>query len=342
MARSIVFMGSPWFVLPVVQVLYNHPEFRLDCVVTAPGRNRQRRRQSQSLPTAVAEWVMKLSSNHEQPTESSEAPQHPPRLLEPPDVNHPEVLAILSQLKPALIITAAYGQILGDECLRLPTYGVLNIHPSKLPAYRGATPVQTAIWNGDQHTAVSFVKSVRSVDAGAIVSQYPVTISATETTAQLLERTFVMASEHVVSAGEQVMRTDFQGTPQDDSLATYCMRFTKQSGLVTWEQAGEHIFNQYRALEPWPGCYTFYNNQRVKLHGLGLSQSSHHEPAAFSWNRELQQLTVGTSSVDLIITAVTIAAKPQMSGRDFWNMVHSQPTWPQQFSPPPNPRELNP
>lgn len=324
MAASIVFMGSPPSVVPVLKALYEHESLELVGVVTAPPHKQVRRSRAGSpRPTAVAQWVRSLASS------ATPEPQ-PVRLLEPAAVNHVDVLTALRELQPAVIITAAYGQILSEEFLAIPTYGVLNIHPSKLPAYRGATPVQAAIRNGDTSTAVSFVKSVAQLDAGRVISWHPVAIDPQETAGQLLERTFQLASGLVVAAVQQVL-AGATGVLQDETQVSYCAKLTKESAQVRWDWPGERIFNQYRAFDPWPGCYTFYNHKRVKLQGLVPVKVARRAPGEFGWDQELGRLTVGTSSGDLAIDALTIAAKKLMNGQGFWHMVHSQPQWPRRF-----------
>lgn len=332
-ASTIVFMGSPPFVVPVLRALYEHESFDLALVVTAPPHQQLRRgRILMSQPTAVAQWVRALAAG---PSPGGELELRPlrPQLLEPVAVNHRDVLTTLRQLQPDLIITAAYGQILSEECLAIPTYGVLNIHPSKLPAYRGATPIQAAIMNGDTSTAVSFVKSVMQLDAGRVISWHPVAIEPQETAGQLLERIFELASGWVVAAAQQLL-AGATGALQDEAQVSYCAKLTKASAQVHWDSTAERIFNQYRALDPWPGCYTFYNNKRVKLQGLAPVATACWAPAEFGWDQDLACLTVGSSSGDLAIGGLTMAGKKLMDGQGFWHMVHSQPQWPRRFHSP--------
>lgn len=313
---SVVFMGSPEFVIVVAQTLYEDPQFDLVAVVTAPPS--YSRRHKKPLFTPVAEWVRQLPPSH------SHDPYAAVQLLEPVDVNVPEVIQSLSEYSPQLVITAAYGQILSDRFLAIADYGVLNIHPSRLPAYRGASPIQSALLHGETTTAVSFVKTVQKLDAGDIVYQHEVDIADHETAVELLERVFVLASQWIKPACLRLMSPGYCGVAQDEKKVSFCAKVDRSSGHMDFKKSAVRLVNQYRALQPWPGCYTFYNRKRVKISGLSLAPTHRYAPFEFGYEKSSQRLMIGTSDGDLMAQTLTLESKKPLKARDFWNMIRSQ------------------
>lgn len=297
----VIFMGTPEFVVPVAKVLHTSELVDLVAVITAPGSKKK------TLSSPVAMWAHALS-----------APIH---CLEPDSVNHIDVMRTTTALTPKLIITAAYGQILSGEFLSIPSHGVLNIHPSRLPRYRGASPVPSTILAGDTTTAVSFVKTVKKLDAGDIVMQVPVDITPNETAHELLCRMFHLASHHVISAAEQMTSPQFQGIPQDERLATHCQKFVKSDGRMHFSEPSAILFKRYRAFQPWPGSFAMYQDKRVRFHKMIPLAESTLQPWDFQWDPQQKILRVGTTTTDLGLSALTIDSKKKMSGRDFWNYV---------------------
>ena len=298
-------MGTPEFVVPVAKVLHAHDLVDLVAVITAPPQRNKKKR----LSSPVAMWAHELSP--------------PIRCLEPESVNHSDIIRTTRTLTPTLIVTAAYGQILSDEFLSIPTHGVLNIHPSKLPCYRGASPVPSAILAGDTTTAVSFVKTVKKLDAGDIVMQVAVDIAPHETAHELLQRMFRLASHYVITAAEQMMSPQFQGSPQDDRLATHCQKFVKSDGRMHFSESSAILFKRHRAFQPWPGSFAMYEGKRIRLHEMIPLAESTLQPWEFQWDPQKKILRIGTITTDLALNALTIDSKKKMSGQDFWNYVNS-------------------
>jgi|SRR3989344_2590036 len=165
-----------------------------------------------------------------------------------------------------LFIIVAYGKILPQELILLPTYGTINIHYSLLPKYRGASPVQSAILNGEKETGVTIQKMVYELDAGPIITQENVTINADETAPQLLNRLIKIGGELLVKILPDFINEKIKTTPQDESLASICKKITKKDGLVNLEaQLPKTIYNKFRAFYDWPGIYFMKNNKKIKI-----------------------------------------------------------------------------
>lgn len=175
-----------------------------------------------------------------------------------------EIIEILRQLKPDLIVLASYGKILPEEALIIPTYGALNVHPSLLPKYRGATPVQSAILAGEKTTGVTIMKMNAGVDTGEIVAQLTVPIEEGEMSLTLRDRLSAIGSQLLIKtlpmyfSGQAILK--LQGI---DSTTT--KKLTREMGEIDWTQSTEAIDRQIRALNPWPGTFTFVSDKRLKI-----------------------------------------------------------------------------
>ena len=171
----------------------------------------------------------------------------------------------IKDLKPDLIVVAAYGQILPKEILEIPKYGCLNVHPSLLPKYRGATPVQSAILNGDKETGVSIIKMVERVDAGGIVSSIKCLVSRDETYKTLSDKLADLGTKSLSEVIPDWVEGKIKALPQDETKATYTKMIKKEDGLIDWKSSIDYIEKQVRALNPWPSTYTLYNGKILKI-----------------------------------------------------------------------------
>lgn len=167
--------------------------------------------------------------------------------------------------KPELIVVAAYGQILSKDILEIPKYGCLNVHPSLLPKYRGATPVQSAILNGDTETGVSIILMDEKIDHGPILAQRKTAIGPRETADQLLNRLAVLGAELLTETIPDWTKKKINPLPQNENAATYTKVLAKKDGEIDWQKKPEELDRQIRALNPWPGTYTIYKNKRIKI-----------------------------------------------------------------------------
>lgn len=176
-----------------------------------------------------------------------------------------DLTAIVEQLEPDLLVLASYGKILPDKALEWPTYGAINVHPSLLPKYRGATPIQSAILNGETVTGVTIMEMVTKVDAGQIILQQKVDILEDETTPKLRARLAKTGAKMLVEAIPEYLSGQANLRQQNADLATLTKRFKKEDGEIDWSQPAEQIVNQVKALQPWPGTYTYLNGKLLKM-----------------------------------------------------------------------------
>jgi methionyl-tRNA formyltransferase len=194
-------------------------------------------------------------------------------LIETDNVNTDEVVAALRSIRPDLILVVAFGQLLKEGVLTLPKFACLNVHASLLPKYRGAAPVQWAIWKGDAETGVTIQKMVKKLDAGDILVQKRTPILPNETSGQLLQRLETIGGEALLEA----IRLFESGRPhfvtQDELQATYARKIEKDDAVLNWELPATELHNQIRALQPWPVAETWLGNTRLKIYGTRVIPS---------------------------------------------------------------------
>ena len=187
-------------------------------------------------------------------------------VFQPPSLRRDEnTYGELASISPDLIVVAAYGLFLPTEILNLPRLGCLNVHPSLLPRYRGASPVASAVVNGDDITGVTILQVDEGMDSGPIVAQRDTQIEENETAGELTTRLFEMGADLLLEVLPRWQRREIQSQPQDDSQATITRRLSKNDGGIDWDQPAGYIARQVRAYDPWPGSFTFWNGKLLKI-----------------------------------------------------------------------------
>jgi len=168
-------------------------------------------------------------------------------------------------LKPDMIIVAAYGQIIPKEILDIPKYGCLNIHPSLLPKYRGASPIQAAILNGDKRTGVTIMLMDEKMDHGQIINQRSIIIEEKEGAKTLHDKLADLGLNLLLETISNMERGLTKLTPQDDNQATFTKILNKAEGIINWKKSAEMIEREIRAFEYWPGSFTFWTKLNTPL-----------------------------------------------------------------------------
>lgn len=239
--------------------------------------------------------------------------------FQPEKASSEDFLNDLRSLEPDLIITAAYGQILSDEFLKIPKRGTINIHPSKLPIYRGATPVQAALLNGDQSTAVSILFTVKKMDAGNIIIQKDFDIASDETSLELLPRLFKESGPLLEDAVKKIQDPEFEGEIQDELKVIECRKIKKEHGFINFLEDSNIIINKYRGLNPWPGVYGFIDATRVAFDNLVNLESSELNAGEYRYDKPSKMVVVGTNTNDIGIKNLKPAGKKLLDAPSFWN-----------------------
>lgn len=175
-------------------------------------------------------------------------------------------IAALKAYNIDLIVTAAYGQILPEAMLALPKFGAINLHGSLLPKYRGASPIQTAIFNGDKYSGVTIMKMVKAMDAGSIYRQYKQEIGENMTYTDLETALANLVAKKLVDFLDEYFAGQIVGKEQDPAQISFCHMLKREDGLVDWTKSAQAIHNQIRAYYPWPNAYSFYNDKMLKIY----------------------------------------------------------------------------
>lgn len=168
-------------------------------------------------------------------------------------------------LQPDIIVTAAFGQILSDAFLAIPKFAVLNVHASLLPKYRGSSPIQWSIINGDEKTGITIMKTVKAVDAGDVLLEKETEIGKKETAGELFDRLAILGGEAIVEAISLVECGKATFTPQDESEVTHCSMINKGDGLVDFSKSAKEIDCFVRGMTPWPSAYTHIGEKTLKI-----------------------------------------------------------------------------
>ena len=248
------------------------------------------------------------------------------RVFQPLRASDPAFIEELQKLQLDVILTAAYGQILSADFLSLAQCAVLNLHPSLLPRFRGATPVQSAILAGEEETGVTLCFTVARLDAGNIIVQqrYPLTPQTSE---QLTERLFTLGAELLPRAFTLLQDSTFKGVVQDEAQATVCKKLAKADGKIDWSAQAEEIYRKFLAFHVWPGIFTYWNGKRVVLKSVGLpEQHSEHYARSSCGNffRGEGFLKVKTGRGMLYVRSLQVDGRKTIMAEDFANSAGQQ------------------
>ncbi len=233
-----------------------------------------------------------------------------------PETLQEEALSELRSMAPDLFLVAAYGKILPQELLDIPKQGSLNVHPSLLPKYRGAAPVQAALLNGDETTGVTIMLMDKDMDHGPILAQREFPIRNTLFTYPELHNKLAEIGGALLAETIPLFAVGkIQAVPQDDSKATYTERLTKEAGNVDWSKPALYIERQVRALQPWPGTYT--QGKTLKILKARVLPGIHASSPGKTFTTSTQELGVQTGTDALVIELLQLEGKKPMPSRDF-------------------------
>ena len=239
-------MGTPEFGVPTLEHLAGSG-LRVVGVYTQPDRPSGRGKKTRKSPVKVLAEARGLP------------------VFQPKTLSTQEARAEMESLKPDVAVVAAYGLILPKWTLNLPTYGVLNVHPSMLPRHRGPAPVANAILEGDDKTGVTVMLVEPKVDSGPILRSVSLEIGPRETTGDLTKRLAEMGARLLVETLRDWVRGLIEPIVQDDSLATFSRKATRGDGEINWALPAVEIDRIIRAYDPWPGSFTTWIGRRLKV-----------------------------------------------------------------------------
>jgi methionyl-tRNA formyltransferase len=243
-ALRIVFFGTPGFAVPSLRALLASRHTVVG-VVTQPDRPRGRGQRVSDPP------VKQAASEHHVP------------VLQPDRLRDPAITTAIADWAPDLGVVAAYGKLIPDELLRLPRFGMINVHASLLPKYRGAAPIHRAVIDGAPETGVTIMRVVTALDAGAMFAKTRRPIGPDETSADVEHDLARLGATLLTGVIDEIVAGTAHEEPQDERLSTYAPRITRDEGLIDWACPAAALHNRVRGLYPWTHAYTFLEGGRL-------------------------------------------------------------------------------
>ena len=244
--KKIVFMGTPKFAVPVLEMLIE--KYGVDLVITQPDKKVGRKKVLTAPPVKVI------------------AEEKGIKVLQPEKISNDEnVLAELKELNPDIIITAAYGQLVPESILEIPKYKCINVHGSLLPKLRGGAPIQYSILEDHGKTGITIMYMVKKLDAGDMISKVEVDILDSDNYESLHDKLSIAGRDLLKETLPNIFTGNIAPEKQDDSLATFARKILREDEKIDWNKSAREIFNQVRALDPTPGAFTYLDEDILKI-----------------------------------------------------------------------------
>ncbi|MGD1092009.1 MAG: methionyl-tRNA formyltransferase [Bryobacteraceae bacterium] len=291
----LVFLGTPDFAVPSLErlVAANHD---VVAVFTQPDRPKGRG-QKDAMPP-VKDAALRLGLPVHQPLRA----------------RRPEVVEELRAMNPEGMVVVGYGQIIPQAILDIPPAGIINVHASLLPKYRGAAPIQWAIARGETRTGVTTMKINAGLDTGDMLLKWETAIGKAETAPQLSERMAIAGADLLLRTLAEL--PNIQPEPQDDAQATYAPILKKEDGQIDWRLPATEILNRIRGFLPWPGCFTFLRGQRLHI-WKGVLANMELAPGALTVME--RRLYAGCGQASIEILEVQLEGKNRIAAQAFLN-----------------------
>lgn len=292
----IIYAGTTEFGIPTLEKLKD--KYELILIITQPDKP-VGRKQILS-PTPIKLWAEKNNIEIEQPEKISD--------------NRYQI----TDINPDLLLVAAYGQIIPKEILDIPKFGSINIHGSLLPKYRGATPIQTTILNGDNESGITLIKMDEKMDHGPIIAKLRILIDDNETYPSLYKKLSDLAADLVATTLPAWFSGSIKPAEQVHSMATYTKLLKRDDGKIDWTKNSKEIDRQIRALNPEPGTWTLLDGKTVKILSAKLLNETKIELPGKIYNY-FGNLAVKAFDGSLLIEKLQPDGRTAMSGQDFLN-----------------------
>lgn len=296
---KIVFAGTPSFGLPCLDAMAKSTH-SLQAIYTQPNRPSGRGRQSQ--PSMVKAWAL----NHHLP------------VFQPEHFKNKETIDELAALAPDLIVVIAYGLILPPSVLELPRHGCINVHASLLPRWRGASPIQQAILQGDKVTGVTLMQMDKGLDTGAILAQVECEIGH-DNSAELQTRLSHLAFPPLLKILDDITLHQSHAKPQNEHLATYAPKIHKEDARIDWHQRAIDIDRHIRAFNPWPMAYTQTQAVTLRIHQAQVLEEEHTAIPGTILSIDKQGIVVATSHQKIRIDRLQYPGSKPLSVADWLN-----------------------
>ena len=277
---KIVFMGTPDIAATCLEKLMADG-FDVAAVYTQPDRPKNRGMKLAFSP------VKEVALKYDLP------------VYQPENFRDGETVQTLKDLQPDVIAVVAYGRILPQSVLDIPTKGCINIHASILPAYRGSAPYQWAVLDGLKETGVTAMYLCREMDAGDMIDTAKTPIGPDETAGELLDRLAVLGAELLSKTMDRLSKGAVEGIPQDHGLATYAPMLDKSMCPIDWNKTANQIHNQVRGLHPWPVATMELNGNKFKVHATAVTEDSGYPGQILGLTKTGLKIACGEGAIEI-------------------------------------------
>lgn len=298
---KIVFMGTPEFSVPILEGLVT-AGYDIAAVVTQPDRAVGRKKKIIASPVKNKALELGIS------------------VLQPEKISGSQEMEEIAQLRPDLIVTAAFGQFLPEKLLQIPARGALNVHASLLPKYRGGAPVHYAIINGEDETGVSIMDMVKKMDAGSVYAQEVVSITREDDVGTMFTKLSYVGRDLLLKVLPQILAGSLLSVEQDEQQVTFAPNIKPEEEIIDWQKTAQEIDQKVRGMRPWPIAYTTYQGNRWKIWSVSILEEKTEEKPGTIIRSTKGQLWVacGNQSV-LAIEELQPSGKNKQEVTDFLN-----------------------
>ena len=295
---KIVFMGTPDFAAGALEALLEAGH-EVTAVVTQPDKPKGRSKELQFPP------VKETAVKHNIP------------VLQPVRIKRAEEIEILKQYEADVYVVAAFGQILSQEILDMPKYGCLNIHASLLPKYRGASPIQNVIVDGEEETGITIMQMDAGIDTGDMLYKKSIAIEAEDTYETLHDKLKILGGEAIVEALELLETGALVPEKQDHSRSSHVKMITKEMGNIDFTKTAWEIDRLVRGLNPWPSAFTFYKGKQMKVWKVKPQESSMQAEPGTILEVTKNEIVVACGEGAIRILELQLEGKKRMTAHDF-------------------------
>lgn len=297
---NIIFMGTPEFAVPSLEFLYKKG-YEISLVITQQDRPKGRGKKLSSPPIKLKAQELGLE------------------VYQPKNINSSDSINKIRELSPDFIVVVAYGQILGEQILKSPKNCCINVHASLLPKYRGAAPINWAIINGEDKTGITIMEISEGLDSGDILMQEKIYIDEIDDAVTIHNKLMNLGANLLVETIENFESIYKSKQPQKDELSTYSPMLEKKMGKIDWNKTSIEIKNLVRGVKPWPGAYTIYNGEKLKIHDIDIYDCNDYQLNKCGEVVKVcdKGIIVKTSDSCIRIKELQLPGKKRMSVEDF-------------------------
>jgi len=299
---KIAFLGNGPFAAPALRSLHEAGQ-SIALVVARPDRPQGKHQTIEPGPVAKATTELGLP------------------LRQPESVNTDEFIAELMALQLDLLVVADFGQILSSKCLSVARLGGVNIHGSLLPKYRGAAPIAWAIYHGETETGVSILQMTPKMDAGGVIAKQTFAIPATANAAEVEAELSKIGAKLIVDVCKKLETAPLEPEPQNPTQVTLAPKLTKEQGRLNWNRTAKQVFDQFRAMTPWPGVFFEWTNAKGQTQRLRVSEMNVVDDGVGTPGQVLSAdstgIRVATAGGNVVIERLHPAGGKEMSAADY-------------------------